>query len=76
VEWAEILEVHDRRCAYCLRRHDALQQDHVIALANGGAHAADNIVPACPKCNRRKSAAPVFLMARHAESKHMKQASQ
>jgi 5-methylcytosine-specific restriction endonuclease McrA len=73
-EWAQILEVHDHRCAYCLERCDRLQQDHVIALARGGAHSAENIVPACATCNRRKSDLPVFVMLeRVKERKAMKQ---
>ena len=30
--------------------------DHVHALANGGPHTAQNLVPACLSCNRRKGA--------------------
>lgn len=55
-EWVQILEYHDHRCAYCLRKMKRLEREHVIPVAEGGAHTADNIVPACRSCNARKSA--------------------
>ena len=61
-QWEEILEVFDHRCAYCLRQ-GLMQQDHVIALSCGGTHTAENVVPACPGCNREKWDKPVFFMA-------------
>lgn len=30
--------------------------DHYVALSKGGTHTADNLVVACPDCNRRKNA--------------------
>lgn len=30
--------------------------DHVVALANGGAHSIENAVPACRRCNSSKGA--------------------
>lgn len=44
------------RCFYC----DAdvslkYEIDHFISLANGGPHVPENIVLACPSCNRRKN---------------------
>jgi hypothetical protein len=65
-QWLEILEIHDNRCAYCLERCDRLERDHVVALSCGGDHSADNIVPACRRCNASKGARPVFMMAGHA----------
>ncbi len=71
-QWLAILEVHDHRCAYCLRsegedgldgRPVKLTQDHVIAVTLGGEHTADNVVPACRPCNSRKCNRPVFFMA-------------
>lgn len=63
-QWLEILETHDRRCAYCLRRSEQLEKDHVVALMRGGDHTAENIVPACRSCNAKKHALPIFMMAR------------
>lgn len=54
-DWQQILELHDRRCAYCLEKSQALEMDHVIALARGGDHDPDNIVPACTSCNSSKN---------------------
>lgn len=62
--WLEILEVFDHRCAYCLRRSDDLQQEHVWPLSRGGDYTSENIVPACPSCNARKHArGPLALVA-------------
>lgn len=51
---AELRETADGVCAYCLQPCDALQLEHCIPLARGGAHEADNIVFACPSCNASK----------------------
>lgn len=45
------------RCAWCIdgpAEHD----DHVVPLSLGGLHVPENIVPACARCNSRKSASP------------------
>ena len=66
-DWLEILETFNRCCAYCLKHETvvgALQQDHVIALVNGGAHEPSNIVPACRHCNPRKGCRPLWEMLR------------
>jgi 5-methylcytosine-specific restriction endonuclease McrA len=54
--WKAILEVFGHACAYCLRTGVKLEQEHVIPVSKGGGHTEDNVVPACLKCNRRKSA--------------------
>jgi 5-methylcytosine-specific restriction endonuclease McrA len=61
-EWQGILEYFDYRCAYCLRRVRALQQEHVIPISKGGGHTAANVVPACGQCNISKKDKPVFAM--------------
>jgi len=43
----------DKVCVYC-GAAEGLTIDHVVALANGGAHAQDNLVVACGRCNSRK----------------------
>lgn len=61
-QWLVILEVHDHRCAYCLRKLPSPTKDHVIAVTRGGNDTADNVVPACHSCNSRKHNRPVFTM--------------
>jgi hypothetical protein len=58
-DWNAILDVYDHRCAYCRHFDKPLTQDHVLALANGGTHSVDNIVPACINCNSSKQDKPV-----------------
>jgi 5-methylcytosine-specific restriction endonuclease McrA len=48
-------------CAYCGGDlGDDRHYDHITALANGGRHSADNLIPAHGSCNRRKSATPLL----------------
>jgi hypothetical protein len=63
-EWAAILDMFARSCAYCLRA-TKVERDHVIPVCSGGAFSAENIVPACGHCNKHKSrsAAERFLAA-------------
>jgi 5-methylcytosine-specific restriction endonuclease McrA len=52
-EWAATLDLFAGTCAYCYRPAEA--QDHVVPVSKGGEHTADNVVPACTRCNSRKS---------------------
>lgn len=59
VNYAHILDEHGMACHLCLlpiADFDDLHFDHVIPLARGGAHAADNIRPSHKRCNLRKGA--------------------
>lgn len=54
---AERLDKFDRLgnvCFYCLEG-GKMSIDHDIPIARGGTDNIDNILPACPSCNRRKS---------------------
>jgi hypothetical protein len=53
-QWHEILEKHNYSCAYCGATDVALEREHKMPACKGGGYTADNIVPACPRCNRRK----------------------
>lgn len=53
-EWQEILKRYDYRCAYCRKKEDKPHREHWVPLAKGGGYTADNIVPACKRCNARK----------------------
>src|SRR5256885_5166915 len=54
-EWLAARAAWRGRCSYC-GELAPLEADHRVPLARGGGNAIDNIVPACPSCNRRKHA--------------------
>lgn len=41
-------------CQYCGIQSNHLTIDHIIPRHRGGVHSWDNVVSACPPCNRRK----------------------
>src|SRR5574341_1207799 len=41
-------------CQYCGERPAVLTIDHIVPRHRGGAHSWENLVTACPACNRRK----------------------
>jgi 5-methylcytosine-specific restriction endonuclease McrA len=53
-QWNEILETHNHACYYCGKTGVKLEREHKIPAINGGGYTAENIVPACGPCNRRK----------------------
>jgi 5-methylcytosine-specific restriction endonuclease McrA len=50
----EIFRRDNFTCQYCGRQSHHLTIDHVMPRHRGGAHRWDNLVAACPACNRRK----------------------
>lgn len=56
-EWEALDKAFNGRCAYCARPGRTI--DHVIPISQGGAHALDNVVPACWPCNLSKRALDV-----------------
>lgn len=50
----EVLRRDDFTCQYCGRRTRFLTIDHVIPRRLSGKHSWNNLVAACPPCNRRK----------------------
>jgi len=50
----EILRRDQHRCQYCGRETGQLTLDHIVPRYRGGGHSWDNLVAACPQCNRRK----------------------
>lgn len=42
-------------CQYCGKESRQLTLDHVVPRFSGGQHTWENIVSACPACNRRKA---------------------
>jgi len=52
-QWDEIKSFYNYCCAYC-GKETKLTIDHVIPIAKGGHHTANNVVPACLSCNSSK----------------------
>ena len=50
----EILRRDGYRCQYCGRQASQLTLDHIVPRSRGGDHSWENLVAACPYCNRRK----------------------
>jgi 5-methylcytosine-specific restriction endonuclease McrA len=50
----EVFRRDEYRCQYCGTTTSRLTIDHVIPRHRGGGHRWDNLVTACPGCNRRK----------------------
>jgi 5-methylcytosine-specific restriction endonuclease McrA len=50
----EILRRDMYTCQYCGRQSRNLTLDHVVPRRLGGTHCWENLVAACPACNRRK----------------------
>lgn len=50
----EILRRDGYRCQYCGREGGNLTVDHVVPRHRGGGYCWENLVAACPQCNRRK----------------------
>jgi 5-methylcytosine-specific restriction endonuclease McrA len=50
----EIFRRDRHTCQYCGRKAPTLTIDHVIPRHRGGLHSWENLVTACPSCNRRK----------------------
>ena len=50
----EVLRRDEHRCQYCGRQMGQLTLDHIMPRYRGGEHRWENLVAACPQCNRRK----------------------
>ena len=53
LDWRELLNQYDNRCAYCLA-YSNIEIEHKIPLIRGGPNTKANVVPACRACNRSK----------------------
>ena len=53
-EWKRCLEYFGYSCAYCGRKTEILQKEHVIPLSKNGGFTKKNIIPACRECNYSK----------------------
>lgn len=50
----EVFRRDDYRCQYCGRPTTHLTLDHVLPKKDGGRYEWENLVSACPQCNRAK----------------------
>lgn len=50
----EIFRRDEYRCQYCGREASQMTIDHIVPRYRGGQHSWENLVAACPQCNRRK----------------------
>jgi 5-methylcytosine-specific restriction endonuclease McrA len=50
----EVFRRDKHTCQYCGERPIVLTIDHVLPRHRGGTHTWENLVTACPICNRRK----------------------
>jgi 5-methylcytosine-specific restriction endonuclease McrA len=50
----EVFRRDNYTCQYCGRRTHSLTMDHVVPRHRGGDHVWENLISACPTCNRRK----------------------
>lgn len=50
----EVFRRDNYTCQYCGRPSRHLTVDHIVPRHRGGRHTWDNLVSACPACNRRK----------------------
>jgi 5-methylcytosine-specific restriction endonuclease McrA len=60
-ERRRIVELQEGRCIYCnevFTKKGPPTRDHLLSIANGGAHWAINIVMACGSCNSRRRDIP------------------
>ena len=56
-DYIKTLRFFNESCAYCEVSQDEsrLERDHLIPLSKQGGYTRENIVPACRRCNARKS---------------------
>jgi len=50
----EVLRRDAHQCQYCGRKARRLTIDHIVPRFRGGSYSWDNLVAACPQCNRKK----------------------
>ena len=53
-DWISCQNHFEHKCCYC-GKELKLEQDHFVALSNGGEYTKNNIVPACKSCNSSKN---------------------
>jgi hypothetical protein len=64
IDWCEVLEAFENRCAFCGTGQVLLDMEHVVPLTKRGANTVGNVVPACRPCNAQKSGRSLEEFAR------------
>lgn len=57
MQWIDRVKEFDNKCAYCFEPPEDgkyLEIEHLVPLSKGGHHRIENVVPACPTCNKKK----------------------
>jgi 5-methylcytosine-specific restriction endonuclease McrA len=62
---AQVREMSDGMCAYCLRTDLPLTIEHVVPLSRSGTHDPNNLVMACQPCNSRKRDRGILAMLKY-----------
>jgi len=55
IEREAIIKVWHSKCAYCRKKQDKFDIDHIEPYSKGGSCDLSNLVPACNKCNSTKA---------------------
>ena len=58
-EWEAKKAQYNNCCFYCCKKTKRLTKDHIIPIVRGGSNRIDNILPACMRCNLKKSITPL-----------------
>lgn len=58
-QWGTVKQYFNNKCAYC-GSFSLLEIEHVVPVSKGGSFTADNIIPACKKCNTSKHDYDIF----------------
>ena len=59
-QWEDTKQYFNNSCCYC-GEEVKLEQEHFIALSNGGEYTHNNIIPACRFCNNSKKNRDFFV---------------
>lgn len=68
-QWGQTLAYFGGACAYCGTWHELQTLEHWHAHKNGGGFVADNIIPACLRCNQSRRDRNPWLWAIHGAGK-------
>jgi 5-methylcytosine-specific restriction endonuclease McrA len=59
-QWEQTKAAFNNKCAYC-GSGGKLTQEHIVPVSDGGGYTAENIIPACARCNFSKKQKPFEL---------------